>query len=187
MAAFAGLAGRISTGKARKCAANRRGAGAPRLSRPCRDEKHISVAVAGALNCNGWRQQGFCPAAVGTRRSFQAGISRPRRFRPDHSFNQPGFMTTTLEAVPFEAIAETRSDPLARELYRAWRHRVALTNRERDCVAWAAEGKTEWESAAILGIAPKTVESHLIAARRKLNAANKVHLIAKALRLGIID
>ena len=96
-------------------------------------------------------------------------------------------MTTTLEAVPFEAIAEPRSDPLARELYRAWRHRVALTNRERDCVAWAAEGKTEWESAAILGIAPKTVESHLIAARRKLNAANKVHLIAKALRLGIID
>ena len=96
-------------------------------------------------------------------------------------------MTTTLEAVPFKAIAETRSDPLAREFYRAWRSRAALTTRERDCVAWAAEGKTEWESAAILGIAPKTVESHLIAARRKLNAANKVHLVAIAFRLGLID
>lgn len=117
-------------------------------------------------------------------------------------------MTTILEAVPFEAIAEARNDALARELYRTWRRSKGLppetmtakrackrarrslpplTNRERDCVAWAAEGKTEWETAAILGIAPKTVESHLIAARRKLNAANKVHLIAKALRLGIID
>ncbi|QGZ33620.1 response regulator transcription factor [Stappia indica] len=125
-------------------------------------------------------------------------------------------MTSTLEAVPFEAVAEARKAPLSRELYRAW-HRSpapapapepapqnqivpapparrrprrplpALTNRERDCVAWAAEGKTEWESAAILGIAPKTVESHLIAARRKLNAANKVHLVAKAFRLGLID
>ncbi|WP_067215907.1 LuxR family transcriptional regulator [Stappia indica] len=69
----------------------------------------------------------------------------------------------------------------------AWRPASPLTVRERDCVAWAAEGKTEWESAAILGIAPRTVESHLIAARRKLNAANKVHLIAIAFRLGLID
>uniref|UniRef100_UPI0020C05361 hypothetical protein n=1 Tax=Stappia sp. WLB 29 TaxID=2925220 RepID=UPI0020C05361 len=71
-------------------------------------------------------------------------------------------MTSTLEAVPFEAVAEARKDPLPREFFRAWhcspapepeprsqivpappaRRRVrrglpALTNRERDCVAWA--------------------------------------------------
>lgn len=62
-----------------------------------------------------------------------------------------------------------------------------LTQRERDCLSWAAEGKTEWETAIILDIAPKTVESHFAAARHKLNAANKTHLVAKAFRLGIID
>ncbi|MBC2859866.1 LuxR family transcriptional regulator [Stappia sp. 28M-7] len=67
-----------------------------------------------------------------------------------------------------------------------WRPASPLTGRERDCVAWAAEGKTEWETAAILGIAPRTVESHLAAARRKLDAANKVHLVARAFRLGLI-
>lgn len=62
----------------------------------------------------------------------------------------------------------------------------ALTRRELDCVRWAAEGKTEWETAGILGVAPATVASHLGSARRKLNANNKVHLVTKALRLGVI-
>lgn len=62
----------------------------------------------------------------------------------------------------------------------------ALTPRELDCLLWAAEGKTEWETAGILGIAPATVASHIGSARRKLNASNKVHLVTKALRLGVI-
>lgn len=62
----------------------------------------------------------------------------------------------------------------------------ALTPRELDCLLWAAEGKTEWETAGILGIAQATVASHIGSARRKLNADNKVHLVTKALRLGVI-
>jgi LuxR family transcriptional regulator, quorum-sensing system regulator BjaR1 len=58
----------------------------------------------------------------------------------------------------------------------------ALTPREYDCLLWAAEGKTDWETSVILGISKSTVVKHLLAARDKLGAVNKAHAIATALR-----
>ena len=59
-----------------------------------------------------------------------------------------------------------------------------LTVRERECLAWCAEGKTAWEIGVILGVSEQTVLTHLDKARRKLDAANRAHAAAKALRLG---
>lgn len=64
--------------------------------------------------------------------------------------------------------------------------RASLTTRELDCVNWCAEGKTDWEISIILGISESTVRSHLNAARYKLNSTNKTHLVAEALRAGLI-
>ena len=63
---------------------------------------------------------------------------------------------------------------------------VDLSSREMDCLKWSAEGKSDWEIGRILGIAATTVEKHLLAVRTKLNAVNRAHAIAKALRLQII-
>ena len=63
---------------------------------------------------------------------------------------------------------------------------VDLSPRESDCLKWSAEGKSDWEIGVILGIAATTVEKHLLAVRTKLNAVNRSHAIAKALRLQII-
>jgi LuxR family quorum sensing-dependent transcriptional regulator len=63
---------------------------------------------------------------------------------------------------------------------------VALTEREMDCVRWTAEGKTEWEISTILNISHRTVEHHLASARSKFDVLNKTHLIAEAIRAGII-
>jgi LuxR family quorum sensing-dependent transcriptional regulator len=51
---------------------------------------------------------------------------------------------------------------------------------------WGAEGKTDWETAMILGISKPTVTKHILSARRKLDAAAKTHAVAIALREKII-
>ena len=62
-----------------------------------------------------------------------------------------------------------------------------LTIRERDCLSWAAEEKTDWEISKILSIAEGTVDIHLSRARGKLNASNRAQAVALAIRSGDID
>lgn len=57
-----------------------------------------------------------------------------------------------------------------------------LTNREREVLYWASEGKTAWETSVILSISETTVISYLKRARYKLDTTNVVHTIVEALR-----
>lgn len=63
---------------------------------------------------------------------------------------------------------------------------TSLTDRERDCLAWACRGKTGGETADILGIGERTVEFHLQNAMGKLGVNNKVHAIAVAISRGLL-
>lgn len=64
--------------------------------------------------------------------------------------------------------------------------RAELTRREVECLGWAANGKSEWEISQILGISEHTSEKHLLSAKTKLGAANRVHAVAEAIRRGYI-
>lgn len=64
--------------------------------------------------------------------------------------------------------------------------RPTLTEREAECLRWAAIGKSEWEISQILGISEHTAERHLQNARARLGAVNRVQAVAEAIRLGII-
>ncbi len=68
---------------------------------------------------------------------------------------------------------------------RGQRRRV-LTDRQRDVLAWSAEGKTSWEIGEILGMSERTVNWHGEGAKRKLDAVSRTHAVIKALRLGEI-
>jgi LuxR family quorum sensing-dependent transcriptional regulator len=68
----------------------------------------------------------------------------------------------------------------------ARRARGRISPREYDCLLWAAEGKTDWEIATILGISKPTVTKHILSAREKLGAVTKAHAIVIALRQNII-
>jgi LuxR family transcriptional activator of conjugal transfer of Ti plasmids len=57
-----------------------------------------------------------------------------------------------------------------------------LTQRERQCLAWAARGKTVADTAILVGIAPRTVVFHLENARHKLGATSIAQCVAEALR-----
>jgi DNA-binding CsgD family transcriptional regulator len=64
---------------------------------------------------------------------------------------------------------------------------VHLSPRERECLLWAAEGKTVWESSRILGLSTHTVRFYLESARRKLSASSNTHAVAKAIRHNLLS
>lgn len=61
-----------------------------------------------------------------------------------------------------------------------------LTDRQRDCVLWAARGKTDWEISRILNIGRETVIQHLSDARQRYSTSNRASLILCALFDGVI-
>jgi LuxR family transcriptional regulator, quorum-sensing system regulator BjaR1 len=66
------------------------------------------------------------------------------------------------------------------------KEKATLTARERECLAWSATGKSDWDVSVILGISESTVEKHLRGARVKLAAANRCQAVATASRIGVI-
>jgi len=61
-----------------------------------------------------------------------------------------------------------------------------LTHRERDCLAFVADGKTTWEIGKILGIAEATARFHVDRARDKLDSVTRAQAVARAARLRLI-
>ena len=55
-----------------------------------------------------------------------------------------------------------------------------LSEREKECLRWAAEGKSSWETSMILNISERTVNHHIHNAKIKLSATNRVQAVAKA-------
>jgi DNA-binding CsgD family transcriptional regulator len=61
-----------------------------------------------------------------------------------------------------------------------------LTSKERQCLQWCKEGKTNWEIGVILSISEKTVEFHLSKAMRKLGAGNRMSAVIIGIKRGLI-
>ena len=62
-----------------------------------------------------------------------------------------------------------------------------LTVREKECLKWAADGKSAWEIGNILHISDRTVNFHLNNIVQKLGVTNRQHAVAKATLKGIIQ
>jgi len=62
----------------------------------------------------------------------------------------------------------------------------SLTKRERECLSWAAEGKTSWEIGQLLNISERTSIFHLQNATHKLGVSGRQAAIARAISLGLI-
>lgn len=65
--------------------------------------------------------------------------------------------------------------------------RLALSERELDVVRKVVEGRSNDEIGADLGIAPKTVESHLRRIFERVDVASRTELATRALREGWLD
>ncbi|WP_428633865.1 helix-turn-helix transcriptional regulator [Sedimenticola sp.] len=64
--------------------------------------------------------------------------------------------------------------------------KVTLSERQKQCLFWACQGKTTWEISMILDIKERTVEFHLNNATKKLGASNRQHAVSIASKKGII-
>jgi LuxR family quorum-sensing system transcriptional regulator CciR len=62
-----------------------------------------------------------------------------------------------------------------------------LTDRQRDCVVWAARGKSDWEISRILGISEETVIQYLKRARERYGVTKRTQLAIRALFDGTIS
>lgn len=62
-----------------------------------------------------------------------------------------------------------------------------LSEREKDCLMWAADGKTSAEIGRQLGITERTVLFHIESAGRKLGASGRHNILARAVALGEIE
>ncbi|MBF0416615.1 MAG: helix-turn-helix transcriptional regulator [Magnetococcales bacterium] len=56
-----------------------------------------------------------------------------------------------------------------------------LTERELECLRWAAAGKTSLETGVIMNITERTVKFHLVNAQKKLMSKNKTQAVARAI------
>ncbi len=63
----------------------------------------------------------------------------------------------------------------------------AISRRELQCLKLTANGLTSDEIAKRLGLSVHTANQYLANTTQKLNAVNRVHAVAKALRKGLID
>ena len=62
-----------------------------------------------------------------------------------------------------------------------------LTTREREVLGMLANGFTGEQIAELLFLSPETVQKHVHNAKRKLGAATRAHMIALAIKHGVID
>lgn len=60
--------------------------------------------------------------------------------------------------------------------------RPRLSKREREVLAWTAQGKGTWEVGEILRISQSTVATHLKSAKHKLDGTTITHTVVQALR-----
>lgn len=63
---------------------------------------------------------------------------------------------------------------------------IGLTKRELEILKWLGDGKTTWETAKILNRSERVIKYHVRNIQHKLNAMNRTHAVAIALRKGII-
>jgi len=79
----------------------------------------------------------------------------------------------------FEACAAARNHAPSRM--------ISLSKRERECLSLTANGHTSEEIAAMLGLSVHTANQHVGRIMEKLNATSRMHAVAKALRMGLIE
>jgi len=96
---------------------------------------------------------------------------------------------STREAAPFLMLLTTHLHEAARRLLSKDAVPIGkyhLTERERECLLWVAEGKTTWEISQILNISERTVIFHLQNITSKLNVNNRQQAVARAASFGLI-
>ena len=136
------------------------------------------------------RQRDYMKRAV--RFGLAEGFTVPNHV-PGETFGSCHFAVTHEAALPEESLPATQAlgcfaFEAARRLLQARSEPsenyvvpAPLTERQRDCVLFAARGKSDSVIAQLLNIRPTTVNEHIEAAKRRYSVATRTQLIVRAL------
>jgi len=97
--------------------------------------------------------------------------------------------TFRMEWMPLAQFVGATAFEGARRLYGIRRidpDRPRLSDRQRDCIYWAARGKSDWETSQILGIGHDTAIQHMKEARSRYGVTNRTQLAIHALYDGAL-
>lgn len=64
---------------------------------------------------------------------------------------------------------------------------AVLTQREADCLAWVARGKTDWAISEILSISENTVHGYIEQAKEKFGVPSRIQAVVRAIHDGEIN
>ncbi|NJO62379.1 MAG: hypothetical protein HC836_30390 [Richelia sp. RM2_1_2] len=119
---------------------------------------------------------------------------------PLHGPNSLSFIMSVASSMPISCSACTNLDELQIVAYQfylsyttinvtdeLYKLELIITKREKEILAWSAQGKSAWDISIILGISENTVNFHLKNIIKKLDVTNKVAAVVKAIRLGFIS
>lgn len=131
-------------------------------------------------------------SAYGLREGFTVPVHIPGEYFGTCSFAADVAEDPTEEVCQAAQLVATFGFEAARRLLR---RRIAnnqegfprLTSRQVDCVTLVAQGKTDWETAQILGLSPDTVHQHVETARRRYKVGKRTQLVIRALFDGQIS
>jgi DNA-binding CsgD family transcriptional regulator len=78
-------------------------------------------------------------------------------------------------------------EAMSRIMGRSLQGAFGLSPREREILQWLTHGKSTWDISVILRISERTVKFHIDNVMKKLDAVNRTHAVAIALREGLIE
>lgn len=126
------------------------------------------------------------------RHGLAEGFTVPNHV-PGETFGSCHFAVSRRSALPWESLPAAQSlgcfgFEAARQLIRKLRPPsedyvvpAPLTDRQRDCLLFAARGKSDSVIAQLLNLHPKTVNEHIEAAKRRYAVGTRTQLIVRAL------
>jgi LuxR family quorum-sensing system transcriptional regulator CciR len=128
--------------------------------------------------------------SCGLAEGFTVPVSVPGEFIGSCSFGLAAGREVPREALPAAQYVGCFAFEAARRIRRIERDRLSLragdphhrlTQRQFDCLVLAAQGKSDWHIAQLLGISPDTVHQHIETAKRRYGVASRTQLVVRAL------
>lgn len=140
-----------------------------------RSQKRMLQEAARAGIANGYTVPIHVPWTAG---AFRASCS----VIPDSaSIDQAAYRAVQIMAIYLYASAGYAQDAeAARE--RALPSAPMLSERERECLELAAQGKSDWDISQMLGISESTVHKHVESAKRRLGVSTRIQAVVWAVQ-----
>lgn len=128
-------------------------------------------------------------AACGLGEGFTVPINVPGEFLGSCSYAVRAGRELPRHSLPAAQYVACFAFEAARRIRRAEKarggspegERPKLTGRQFDCLILAAQGKSDWHIAQLLGISSDTVHQHIEAAKKRYGVASRTQLVVRAL------